>query len=51
MARWLARRFPNDVEIVWTDFTDEERLQESLALLLHLLERRWSDEGGLGWRR
>jgi len=52
MARWLARRFPNDVEIVWTDFTDEERLQESLALLLHPLEQdAWSDEGGLGWRR
>jgi len=52
MARWLARRFPNDVEIVWTDFTDEERLQESLALLLHPLEHdAWSDEGGLGWRR
>src|SRR5262245_7926117 len=52
MARWLARRFPNDVEVVWADFTDEERLQESLALLLHPLEQdAWSDEGGLGWRR
>ena len=52
MTRWLARRFPNDVEIVWADFTDEERLQESVALLLHPLEQdAWSDEGGLGWRR
>ena len=52
MARWLAGRFPNDVEIVWADFTAEERLQESLALLLHPLEQdAWSDEGGLGWRR
>src|SRR5262245_55796943 len=52
MARWLARRSPNDVEIVWADFTDEERLQESLAILLHPMEQdAWSDEGGLGWRR
>ena len=52
MARWLARRFPSDVEIVWSDFTEQERLQESLVLLLHPLEHdAWSDEGGLGWRR
>src|SRR5206468_8337602 len=52
MARWLARRFPGDAEIVWGDFTEHERLQESLVLLLHPLEHdAWSDEGGLGWRR
>jgi hypothetical protein len=52
MARWLARRFPVDVEIVWKDFREDERLQESLVLLLHPMEHDgWSDEGGLGWRR
>src|SRR5262249_11898246 len=52
MARWLGRRFPSDVEIVWRGFTEQERLQESLVLLLHRLEHdAWSDEGGLGWRR
>lgn len=52
MARWLARRFPRAVEIVWEKFTDEDRLQESLALLLHPTEYdAFSDEGGLGWRR
>lgn len=52
MTRWLAHRFPRDVEIVWTDFTAGERLQESLTLVLHPMEHdAWSDEGGLGWRR
>ncbi len=52
MARWLARRFPRDVEIAWEKFTDEEPLQESLALLLHPTEHdAFTDEGGLGWRR
>jgi len=52
MARWLARRFPRDVEILWEQFTEEERLQESLVLLLNPAEHdAFSDEGGLGWRR
>lgn len=52
MARWLAHRFPRDVEIAWTHFSEGERLQESLVLLLHATEHDgWSDEGGLGWRR
>ncbi len=52
MARWLARRFPRDVEILWEQFTEEERLQESLVLLLNPTEHdAFSDEGGLGWRR
>ncbi|HYB42787.1 MAG TPA: hypothetical protein VEL75_13505, partial [Candidatus Methylomirabilis sp.] len=52
MARWLARRFPREVEIVWTKFEEEERLQESLTVLLEPTEHdAWSDEGGLGWRR
>src|SRR5262249_7467987 len=43
MTRWLARRFPRDVDVVWSDFTDDERMQESLALLLHPLEHdAWS---------
>jgi hypothetical protein len=52
MARWLARRFPRDVEILWEQFAEEERLQESLVLLLNPTEHdAFSDEGGLGWRR
>jgi hypothetical protein len=52
MARWLAHRFPRRVEIVWKGFTEGDRLQESLVLLLHPMEHdAWSDEGGLGWRR
>lgn len=52
MARWLAGRFPRDVEIHWQKFSDEERLQESLVLLLNPTEHdAVSDEGGLGWRR
>ncbi len=52
MARWLAHRFPRDVEVAWKDYTEGERLQESLVLLLHPTEHdAWSDEGGLGWRR
>ncbi|HXJ84561.1 MAG TPA: hypothetical protein VMS64_38460 [Candidatus Methylomirabilis sp.] len=52
MTRWLAHRFPRDVDIVWTHFTAGERLEESLVLLLHPAEHdAWSDEGGLGWRR
>jgi hypothetical protein len=52
MARWLARRFPRDVDVLWTRFSEHERLEESLLLLLHRTEHdAWSDEGGLGWRR
>jgi len=52
MARWLASRFAGDADIRWQDFTEAERLQESLALLLHPTEHdAFSDEGGLGWRR
>ena len=52
MARWLASRFPKDVDILWETFTGAERLQESLILLLHRAEHDgFSDEGGLGWRR
>jgi hypothetical protein len=52
MTRWLVQRFARAVEIVWKDFAEDERLQESLVLLLHPMEQdAWSDEGGLGWRR
>src|SRR5262245_42222112 len=52
MTRWLVSRFPRDVDVRWDAFTETDRLQESLALLLHRDEHdAWSDEGGLGWRR
>lgn len=52
MARWLATRFPSDVDVAWETFTEDERLQEALPLLLDRAEEDGlSDEGGLGWRR
>jgi hypothetical protein len=52
MARWLATRFPRDVDVLWEKFSEAERLQDSLFLLLHRTEHDgFSDEGGLGWRR
>jgi hypothetical protein len=52
MARWLAFRFAREVEIVWRGFIDEERLLETLSVLLPPAEHdSVSDEGGLGWRR
>ena len=52
MARWLATRFPRDVDVLWEKFSEAERLQDSLILLLHRTEHDgFSDEGGLGWRR
>jgi len=52
MARWLAARFPGRVDVLWRRFSDAERAQESLWLLLDPLEQdAFSDEAGLGWRR
>ncbi len=51
MARWLARRFPGDVEIAWDRFAEAERLDETLALLASPAEGDAFSEGGMGWRR
>ena len=53
-ARWLASRFPADVEIAWRRFEDIERLEELLPLLVTHQESEAFSEGGLhprrGWR-
>ena len=51
MARWLAARYPQDVEIAWSRFEDEDRLDETLSLLATAAEGDAFSEGGMGWRR
>ena len=51
MARWLAARFPQDIEIAWSRFDDEDRLDETLSLLATPAEGDAFSEGGMGWRR
>ena len=52
MARWLVRRFPRDVDVLWGAFVQTEQLQETLPLLVERAEEdAVSDEGGLGWQR
>ena len=47
MARWLASRFPADVEVAWRRFEDTERLEELLPLLVTYQESEAFSEGGL----
>ena len=47
MARWLASRFPADVEVAWRRFGDTERLEELLPLLVTHQESEAFSEGGL----
>ena len=51
MARWLARRFPRDVDVAWRGFEGGERVEEVLSLLVTPSESEAFTEGGLGWRR
>ena len=51
MARWLARRDPREVRIVWRGGEEGERLEETLAVLLTRAEGEAFTEGGPGWRR
>ena len=51
MARWLASRFPADVEIAWRRFEDTERLEELLPVLVTHQESEAFSEGGLHPRR
>jgi hypothetical protein len=51
MARWLASRFPRDVEIEWKGFTETERLKDALALVVSQAEDDAFSEGGLGHRQ
>ena len=51
MARWLARRAPREVRIVWRGGEEGERLEETLSVLLTRAEGEAFTEGGPGWRR
>ena len=47
MARWLASRFPADVEVAWRRLENTERLEELLPLLVTHQESEAFSEGGL----
>jgi hypothetical protein len=49
--RWLARRFPRDVEIVWDDFEEETPMANSWPRFLPLLEEDAYVEANIPWRR
>ncbi len=51
MARWLAARFPGDVDVTWAKFAEGERLEEALSLVVAHAEEDAFSEGGLGWRK
>ncbi|MBI2543817.1 MAG: hypothetical protein HYW16_01085, partial [Candidatus Rokubacteria bacterium] len=50
MTRWLAMRFPKDVEVAWRKFEGAERIDEALSFLVAHAEDDALSEGGLGWR-
>jgi hypothetical protein len=50
MTRWLTSRFPRDVEIDWKRFTETDRLENVLALVVTRAEDDAFSEGGLGCR-
>lgn len=50
MTRWLAMRFPRDVEVAWRKFEGAERIDEALSFLVAHAEDDALSEGGLGWR-
>lgn len=51
MARWLARRDPRAVRVVWGGDEQGERLEETLCVLVTRVEGEAFTEGGPGWRR
>ena len=51
MARWLAARAGGDVEVAWSRFRADDRLEDTLSLLVAKAEDDAFSEGGLGWRR
>ena len=50
MARWLASRFPHDVEVAWGKYDEGDQLEEALSLLVTPVEEVAFDFGGMGWR-
>ena len=51
MTRWLASRFPQEVEVAWRKFEGAERIDEALSFLVARAEDDALSEGGLGWRK
>lgn len=51
MARWLVRRDPRGVWVVWSGGSEGERLEETLSVLVTRVEGEAFTEGGTGWRR
>jgi hypothetical protein len=49
--RWLARRFPRDVEIVWDDYEEETPMANTWPRFLPLLEEDAYVEANIPWRR
>ncbi len=50
MARWLASRLPEDVEVAWAKAERADNLDEALGLLITPVEEDAFSFGGLGWR-
>jgi hypothetical protein len=50
MARWLARRFPRHVGVVWRSRAGVDRVREALSLLVHPMEEEAFGEFGLEWQ-
>lgn len=50
MARWLARRFPGQVDVTWERFAKREQLREVAGLLVHPMEEESFSEFGLEWK-
>jgi len=50
VVRWLARRFPRNVSIDWTDYDQESRLAPTLARFIPLLEDDANVEADVPYR-
>ena len=50
-ARWLARRIPRNVEIVWDDYEEERAMGSTWPRFLPLLAEDSEVEANIPWRR
>jgi hypothetical protein len=50
MAAWLAERWPDCLEVDWTRFSETDRVEPFLPLLVHFAETPGLDEWDLGLR-
>ena len=49
-ARWLARRVPRNVEIVWQDYEEERAMSSTWPRFIPLLEEDADVEANIPWR-